>query len=146
MLEKKGRQGALVTKASVAVPGISLTDLARARAFRAWLRGLTISADLRERFLTLQPTAIVRYEREYYRSGDGRFRLTLDRDVTYHGLLGSRWGRPCKDGLPTLLELKYAVADDSDARRVTAELPYRLTRNSKYVRAIRRVFSLPIDA
>jgi hypothetical protein len=79
------------------------------------------------------PTLFNTYLRRYYLSADGKFRLTIDRDLAYFAI--NRWF----DGLPgfheekLVVEIKYENNDLAGAGAIMQELDLRLTRNSKYV-------------
>jgi hypothetical protein len=81
-------------------------------------------------------TIVTRYEREYYASPDGEIRLTLDTQLSTFDQRFSRrpnLSHPSPPPGTMLIELK---ADASQARRlsqVITALPFRPTRNSKYV-------------
>ncbi len=80
----------------------------------------------------LRPVTLNTYRRRYYLSADGRLRATIDRDLS-----ARRWdsGATLDDRRVVVLELKYAAEDDAVARDVIGRLPFRLGRNSKFVRA-----------
>jgi hypothetical protein len=39
-----------------------------------------------------------------------------------------------------VVELKYQIEDDPRAQRIAAAFPFRMTRSSKYVQGIERVY------
>lgn len=82
----------------------------------------------------LIPVVINRYRREYFLSFDGRFRLTVDSGVEYARYQDQSW-------IPDpaiILEVKYNPEADMDFGELACALPYRLTKNSKYVQAVER--------
>lgn len=88
----------------------------------------------------LQPVMVNRYRRNYWGSADGRFRITVDDSLQFaayrpgcapHFLLSD-------DAL--ILELKYAAEDDADAQHIFAGLPFRQTKNSKYVTGVNLLY------
>ncbi len=85
------------------------------------------------------------YLREYYLSFDGRFRLTLDREVAYFEThrqthrRGQPWLRDPLDRL--VIEIKCARKDEPGLAAISGALPFRVTRNSKYVNGIRKIHS-----
>lgn len=104
--------------------GISGAELARAFA------GLW-SEETDQR---LEPVLMNRYLRHYWASRDGRFRITVDSDVTYYRVARVRNGflRPVQAGAARIVELKYAVGEDDDATRIARAVPFRSSRHSKY--------------
>jgi len=76
-----------------------------------------------------------RYRRHYFCSSDRKVRLTIDSDLTFY-----RFERHANCFLrrvhvPALvvLELKYSDAASTEAASVANQLPFRMTRMSKYV-------------
>jgi hypothetical protein len=77
------------------------------------------------------PSLYVAYQRRYWLSRDGKYRLTLDWDICY--------AQPrvplafvSKDRESLILELKYEQAEDKRAERISSWFPFRVTRSSKY--------------
>ena len=86
----------------------------------------------------LLPVLVNGYQRSYLRSRDGRFRVTLDWDLKFAPF---SWDHPpsAMHYLPdsaVIMELKYKMADDDRANEIFRHLPFRLTKNSKYVTGI----------
>jgi hypothetical protein len=86
-----------------------------------------------------------RYARSYFQSADGRFRFTVDSDIVSHAVraLDNRllqWRR----FRGVIVELKYTLAEDGEAHLITAHLPFRMSRNSKYAGGLDAVHSLGI--
>lgn len=79
------------------------------------------------------PTLYNTYLRRYYLSADGKFRITIDRELEYAAI--SRWysGLSGFSEDNIVVELKYENADMGAAARIIQELGLRLARNSKYV-------------
>jgi VTC domain len=80
----------------------------------------------------LEPAVLISYRRTYLVSADGRFRLTLDREMRY-AAANQELRAPVRGAFvgdaALVLELKYPLTAADDA----PSLPFRLTRNSKYV-------------
>lgn len=83
------------------------------------------------------PTVMIRYMRSYFLSFDKKIRITVDRDLAYYPVdqkLNFNI-QPYTD--PTIiLELKYPADYYKNHDSFTQALPFRMTRNSKYVQAI----------
>lgn len=88
----------------------------------------------------LVPSLFNSYHRQYYQSFDGRFRVTLDSNLRYAGLLGRQSGFRHYEAREDccILELKYQAQDDELALALERELPFRRTKNSKYVSGVLR--------
>jgi hypothetical protein len=85
------------------------------------------------------PTVMVRYMRSYYMSLDGRFRVTIDRDLLYYPT-DQRLNfdiTPYTDPA-IIIEVKYELKENENLNidYLTQDFPFRLTRNSKYVNAV----------
>lgn len=139
-LEIKIKRGAVGRKETHRLPARTLTPLLTRRDVRAWLVEARLPEDLRVELASLEAVLLNRYRRRYYRTADHRFRLTLDDGQEFYGFpVGglSRAPRRDRDGL--IVELKYSLADDVAAARVTSRFPFRLTRSSKYVAGLLQV-------
>lgn len=89
-----------------------------------------------------QTVFVNRYEREYFVSGDGRIRATIDTvqrvfDQRLRSLPNFRNVSITQDTL--VLEFKFAPEDRALAAQVLAGVPVRLGRHSKYMNAVRSV-------
>ncbi|MCA9482653.1 MAG: polyphosphate polymerase domain-containing protein [Nitrospina sp.] len=91
----------------------------------------------------VQPVLVNRYRREYFISADGQFRLTLDTDLHYFPVSGqpSAGKTTAYSQRGTIVELKYALDQDDAAQHITSCFPFRLTRSSKYVMGVNRLFA-----
>ncbi len=89
------------------------------------------------------PSLVNRYQRRYFVSADGRFRLTVDWDLHF-----ADFRRFAADGtsrradFAVIIELKYPTSCAGGAAAAMANaLPFRLARCSKYVLGINRLSS-----
>lgn len=83
--------------------------------------------------LSLRAVLVNRYQRSYYGTSDGRFRITLDwgqQFQAYRSTYRSTFPRSSAD---IIVELKYAEAQEKRAPAIWQLLPFRQTKNSKYV-------------
>jgi hypothetical protein len=83
-----------------------------------------------------------RYHRYYFATRDQRFRLTLDSEICYFRVKsgGIRFRHRQNDFRIIVVELKYGQTLDMEAQRMAAFFPFPVTKNSKYVTGIQRVF------
>ncbi len=81
----------------------------------------------------LQATLFNHYQRSYFRSFDGRFRLTVDWDMGFQEAIGGRAVGPVQVDPAVIIEVKYAAELDGQYDEVGQYLPYRWGKNSKYV-------------
>mgnify|MGYP001141097109 FL=1 len=85
----------------------------------------------------LRPVLINSYLRSYYGTSDGRYRITIDRDLRYFSCLNSRrfttYNIVDKE---LVLEIKYDELLDNDSDRIMQHFPFRQTKSSKYVTGV----------
>ena len=90
----------------------------------------------------LTPTLLNRYERTYYLSFDRKYRITLDSKIEFFSINPIRdYFKTYCDEEKTVIELKYDQQYDRGAKDITQHLPFRVTKNSKYVTGIDRIKS-----
>lgn len=96
-------------------------------------------------FLVLMPVLYNSYRRAYYETPDGKLRITVDGYLNARPLFEitgeETLAQLCKvprffSENEIILEMKYARDQENMAAFVTQYLPFRLTKNSKYARAM----------
>lgn len=98
-----------------------------------------VAADLRGLHMVL----FNRYYRQYYATRDGAFRLTIDTDMCFYranGAPGNLFIHHQKNYQELVVELKYETDQESQADQIASFFPFRVTRNSKYVQGVERVY------
>lgn len=85
----------------------------------------------------LFPVSIIQYLRSYYVSQNGKIRATIDRELRYYLYKGRLLlnHSPAKDPA-IILEIKYDKDYDDRMHPIFQKIPFRLTKNSKYVSSI----------
>jgi len=87
-----------------------------------------------QRKMTFLPTLINSYQRSYYGTANGKFRMTIDWDLRYFSLLNARQFTQYQlSDEATILELKYAADLDNVADDIFQYIPFRFSKSSKYV-------------
>lgn len=82
----------------------------------------------------LSPTLFNTYQRSYLGTSNGKFRITIDRDLGYHSMLNAHvFSKFSHKENGVVIELKYDEADDDEAQFVMQYLGFRQTKSSKYV-------------
>lgn len=84
----------------------------------------------------LSATLYNSYERRYFLSHCGRFRITLDYNMQFYDPLAKNPNQPIRKLNEIVLELKYETRFDARARDVAQHFNTRLSKNSKYVRGV----------
>lgn len=88
----------------------------------------------------LHPTLLNTYERRYFLSFCGKFRITVDYNQEFYNPNYSNYKRSRIGLRDVILELKYAIDDDFEARKITQYIGTRLSKNSKYVNGINLLY------
>lgn len=88
----------------------------------------------------MTPTLLNRYERTYYMSFDKKYRVTLDNKMEFYSINPiCDYFETFSDEEKTVVELKYNQQYADGARKITSKLPFRVTKNSKYVIGVERL-------
>ncbi len=141
VLEVKAKHGHVGTKPSSRVNDLSAELLRDHRQLGLSLRSACSDPVIVERLANSSPALFNRYDRRYFCSADGRFRLTIDTNLSFHEASGRCFGpRRCYDEVRLIIvEVKYSVASESEINAVMRGWPFRVGRISKYVYGIRRL-------
>lgn len=93
---------------------------------------------LLNRLHLLHPALFNSYERRYFLSACEKFRVTLDFNQVFYNPSLPIYGETEKhiNNQIVVLELKYALEDDMEARKISQQFNSRVSRNSKYVQGI----------
>jgi hypothetical protein len=139
VLEIKRKQGFAGIKSSFPLGALDLSRDLAADRLAVHYAAAGVPAALRSSLATLTPVIYNRYRRRYLRSVDGRFRATIDDAMRFRQLLRpdlSFRGRQAT--IPgSVIELKYRLEDEAELAGFVGDLPYRVSRNSKYVTGMR---------
>ena len=85
----------------------------------------------------LRPILLNSYLRSYLISRDGRYRLTIDRQMAYHSLLsGPKFRKYVIRDDAIILEIKYEEEHDDRVTFITQHMPFRQAKHSKYVNGV----------
>jgi hypothetical protein len=82
------------------------------------------------------PILALRYERYYFTSVDNLYRITVDANLEYFGLLTHAEKSRAISQAPVIIEIKYNKENADHAMDITNELPFRIGRFSKYIFAL----------
>jgi len=143
ILEKKIKKGFLGKKITIPIKSFELKENTKTSDL------LQSSNDLKETFAvyfdSLKPSLLNRYLRKYYESCDGNYRITVDTEQSFYlvNSHGNFFLNKIADNNTVILELKYNHDYDSGASYITTKFPFRLTKSSKYVTGVERVFKIP---
>lgn len=141
-LEFKIKKGFMGTKIQYPFPcfhfgkGFSEQDL------RGAVQSSDLPGDVINYLQASEPVLVNRYLRWYFATPDRHFRVTVDRDLSFYHLTknNNRFLFRQTDHNSIVIELKYHKEYDPEAGRISSGFPFRMTRSSKYVQGIERVY------
>lgn len=142
VLELKIKKGLLGEKKSFPLNSFILdTSFSKEQILQSLAR-VDIPVRVRNMMHSLKPAILNRYDRKYFLSRDGQFRITIDWNLTYYRINygGTTFLNKTMDHLSTVLELKYDAAMEIEATQVGNAFPFALTKSSKYVQGMEQLF------
>lgn len=84
--------------------------------------------------LVLRPTLLNTYQRSYFGIPNGKFRITIDQKLGYSPLIQEGGAPAIRYADPGIIvEVKYEEEVEKEADEILQYLPFRVTKNSKYV-------------
>lgn len=101
----------------------------------------SVPVDIKNDMLAMQPALLNSYVRKYFISADKKFRLTIDTNLQYYRISYNQnvFINTVVDHKSVVLELKYDSQYEIEAKEIGSALPFKLTKNSKYLQGIERV-------
>ncbi len=143
LLEFKIRNGLVGTKHTYPLAGFCLdTGFCDRRLWQVATHS-TLPERVWRELRNLSLVLLNRYYRYYYVSRNGHFRVTLDTRPTFfkvNGAFGNRLVHRQVDFRNHVVELKYEIEQAPHADRVSSFFPFTVTRHSKYVQGMERVY------
>lgn len=143
MLEIKIKEGMVGTKKTFPLSPIQMDINFNKRLLVDTLSISSLPVPLFHDLRSLEIVLFNRYHRQYYATRDGAFRCTLDSQMTFYkanGLIGNQFVHRQLNSRNLVVELKYEKEQEHHASRVASYFPFRVTRNSKYIEGIERVY------
>jgi SPX domain protein involved in polyphosphate accumulation len=143
MLEIKVKDGLVGKKLAYAMAPFTLDETFCDRAFQALAGRSDLPPVVRTDLRTLSPVLLNCYRRSYHATRDGRFRITVDWRQEFYKInaaFGNSLLHRQRNARDVILELKYDVDQEPLADRAAGYFPFRVTRNSKYIQGIERVY------
>jgi len=139
VLEYKLKHGFLGEKKRYQMPSFTVDE---DFSWQALLADVNLPQQVMQNLHSLQPVLLNRYHRKYFESADGEYRLTLDDDMSFYRMstVKNRFLWSSFDKGACVVELKYAPEHDTKARDITSSFPFRMTKNSKYVTGVMRLY------
>jgi hypothetical protein len=140
MLEQKHKRGMVSGKESFPLPPLSISSSLHKQMDIA-LKTASLTDWKRAELRFMEPVLFNRYQRQYFLSRDGKFRLTVDFHLQFSNVPSQRWpGADLSSPATTLIvELKFGPDVAEDTCFITNALPFRLSRFSKYVAGMEHI-------
>ena len=144
VLELKQKHGLTGTKSFFRMPSFNLSDIYQPGFLSSLFQKANLDMRKKNLILSLKPTLINRYQRKYFLSFDQKFRLTIDDHLEYFPVSSPEQisSGGLKDSLNKIMELKYSPIYQLESANITQEFPFRVIKNSKYVRGIQIIYNL----
>lgn len=140
-LEQKLKRGAVSGKQAYALPPLSINGSCLRSLLHGAFDSAVVSPMLRASLRLMEPAVCNRYQRHYFLSRDGKFRLTVDSGLQFTGAQPN--AGKVVFSLPVsrtvIIELKFGLDSAGDAALVTNTFPFRVARFSKYVAGIESI-------
>ena len=144
VLELKQKKGLTGTKSFFTIPSFNINDIYHPGFLSSLFKKSNLDLRKKNLMLSLKPTLINRYQRKYFLSFDQKFRLTIDDHLEYFPVSSPEQlsSGGLKDSLNMIMELKYSPIYQLESNNITHEFPFRVIKNSKYVRGIQIIYNL----
>lgn len=105
-----------------------------------WTNLPQLFKNLPQKDLPLQPTLCNIYQRSYLSTADQKFRITIDSKLRFAAYRPQKPQFHPSPEAAIILELKYEADDSAAAKRILDYIPFRNTKNSKYVSGIEMIY------
>lgn len=141
VLEFKIKRGFFGEKRSYPLPDFDVDGVDLRKTLNQTFRSAYLPPNVLDILEGLNPMIFNRYLRSYYLSSDNIFRLTLDDQLFFAGCSAGKMSflSETEDFDVRIFELKYDVGKDTLADKISKHFPFRLTKNSKYLRGVELV-------
>ena len=142
VLELKIKNGLLGKKLHYPLPPFKLDNHFNMRDIFYIVQKAKIPELIKTEIKLSQPVLLNRYSRKYFQSADKRYRITIDTDQIFYRISAQNnfFLNNQKDVESVILELKYDVDADNDASYITEHFPFRLTKSSKYISDLEKIY------
>jgi SPX domain protein involved in polyphosphate accumulation len=142
VLEHKIKKGLLGKKDSFLLGDFLLDKNFHKSTIEGAAKGAKLPPNVKDELLTLHPALLNSYVRRYFLSADKKFRVTVDRQLSYYRISYGQntFLNSFTNHSGTVLELKYDAEFEPEAKEVATLFPFMMTKNSKYLSGIENLF------
>ena len=143
VLEIKTKNNLVGKKESFPLLPFSINADLQLDAIREVFKKSNLPDALRLNLTGLECFLLNRYRRQYFQSADRRYRLTIDSEMVCYQIqpYSNTFLHKSVDFVNTVVELKYNPGENQSVDQITNHFPFRMTKNSKYVTGIERLYS-----
>ena len=142
ILEFKIKRGELGLKRSYSLPSFNIEKGFNTKQLNDIFEQADLPDTVREEIGGLEARLLNTYSRRYFRSFDGHFRFTIDSKLEYYRFSQQHnlFLHKIPDYQNVILELKYDIDYASKVSNITSKLPVRLSKFSKYVSGMEKLY------
>jgi SPX domain protein involved in polyphosphate accumulation len=142
ILEFKIKNGLLGRKSHYSLNSFSLDNTFNIQKLIQNIQNSKVPIAVESIIKYLKPTLLNRYSRRYFISNDKQYRITIDSDQVFYkiGHQNNSFKSEIIDNTNIILELKYDVDAENNVNSITNHFPFRLTKSSKYIAGIERLY------
>ncbi len=142
VLEIKRKSGAVGWKETYPLREFPLAEELGEREIRKRIEEADLPERLRSELGELHPILLNCYQRKYYQSRRANARLTLDWDLSCCRFTrpGHRFSMTAPQRENLVLELKYDAGQEEEVCLECGDIPFTMTKSSKYVTAVESLF------
>ena len=143
-LEYKLKNGLLGDKISYPLAGIDTGNGFEFRKMRNEIKDNSLPIPVSNELLVNYPVLLNRYVREYFVSDDGKYRITLDKDLSFFRIHSGKnfFETSYHLSRDLIMEMKYNPADELIANSISQNFPFRVTKSSKYVMGVQNLYAI----
>lgn len=138
VLEFKMKKGLVGTKKIYPLDNFLIDQDFQLNTIKEIITRSTIPEILKKDLCSLTFSFINRYQRKYFQSANRHYRITIDSKIEFYSL-GRNFNPFLHSSIDTknvVLEIKYHNTHDDFVKTIAQHLPFRMTKNSKYVNGI----------
>ncbi|MDI6700399.1 MAG: VTC domain-containing protein [bacterium] len=138
VLELKIRNGLLGRKESYTLESFSVNNDLNINILNKVFNESDIPERIKILLKNYSPSLLNVYNRKYFISYDKKFRITIDSDMKFYKIRNNNntFLSYSENYNNTILEIKYDFENEKYIKFITEFLPFRLSKNSKYVNGL----------
>jgi len=140
-LELKIKKGLLGYKRNISLPDFVVDSSITKEKLINILSSAVQDEPLKNYIKVLSPVLLNVYTRRYFISADNTVRLTVDVGMHYYKISNFQnlFISKIEDNSGVVIEMKYNVGDEEKVNMISTELPFLMTKNSKYLQGLGRI-------